>query len=62
MENKIAVGTLVQWYEVEILDEYLESLSKAESSNEVLFDFIVYTGQQLEKYDGNDFKEIENRI
>lgn len=62
MENKIAVGTLVQWYEVEILDEYLESLSKAESSNEVLFDFTVYTGQQLEKYDGDDFKEIENKI
>lgn len=62
MENKIAVGTLVQWYEVEILDEYLESLSKAESSNEVLFDFTVYTGQQLEKYDGDDFKEIETKI
>lgn len=64
MENKIAVGTLMQWYEVELLEEYLESLSKAEGSNEVMFDFRVYTGQELEKYDGTeeDFKDLIQRI
>jgi hypothetical protein len=29
MKVKIALGTLIQWYEVEIIPEYVESLVKA---------------------------------
>ena len=29
LKNKFAIGCLVQWYEVELFDEYFVSLSKA---------------------------------
>ena len=29
LKNKYAIGCLVQWYEIEIFEEYLESLKNA---------------------------------
>ena len=29
MNNKFAIGCLVQWYEIEIVGEYIESLKQA---------------------------------
>lgn len=52
---KISVGTLIQWYEVDIVDEYLDSLVDAyyykSKDIDVTFDFTVYTGQHLEQID-----------
>ena len=27
--NKLAIGCLVQWYEIELIDEYLQSIKQA---------------------------------
>ena len=29
MNNKIAIGCLVQWYEIELVEEYLQSVKNA---------------------------------
>ena len=51
MKTKFAIGCLVQWYEAEIIGEYIESLSDAikEYDGEVIIDFHVTTNEQLEK-------------
>jgi hypothetical protein len=50
---KIAIGTLIQWYEVEIIPEYVESLVNAieyrESYDTLYLDFEIYSGTMLEK-------------
>lgn len=59
----IAVGTLIQWYEVEIVSEYLQSLAAAldyytkynskhakdSSVGNIYLDFEIYSGTMLEK-------------
>jgi len=47
----IAVGCLVQWYEIEMVEEYLLSLKKSigEYKDKVLIDICLTTNQQLEK-------------
>jgi len=51
MKTKFAIGCLVQWYESEIIKEYIETLNKACSSydGKVLVDITVCVNQQLEK-------------
>ena len=29
MNNKIAIGCLIQWYEIELVEEYLQSVKNA---------------------------------
>ena len=51
MNNKIAIGCLVQWYESEMISEYVETLKEAISQydGEVIVDVAVVLDQTLEK-------------
>ena len=55
LNNKFAIGCLVQWYEIEIVGEYIESLKKAidkiENKDNVIVDFKLVVNQDLEKID-----------
>jgi len=50
-KTKFAIGCLVQWYECDIIGEYVESLQEAikEYNGEIIVDFTIFTGEQLEK-------------
>ena len=51
MKTKFAIGCLVQWYEAEIIGEYIESLNDAIKSydGEIIVDFHITSNDQLEK-------------
>ena len=51
MKTKFAIGCLVQWYECEIIEEYVESLRDAinEYDGEVMVHFTVVLNEDLEK-------------
>ena len=51
MKTKIAIGCLVQWYECDIIEEYLSSLRKALDAydGEVIVDFAINKNTDLEK-------------
>jgi hypothetical protein len=51
MKTKFAIGCLVQWYEVDIIGEYVDSLKEAIDAydGEVLVDFMICLNQDLEK-------------
>ena len=51
MTTKFAIGCLIQWYEVDIIEEYIDSLRDALDyySGEVKIDFTIVTNQDLEK-------------
>lgn len=59
MKTKIAIGCLVQWYEVDIIGEYVETLKEAISQydGEVVVDFRVVTNEDLEKCISTEQKE-----
>jgi len=50
-KTKFAIGCLVQWYECDIIGEYVETLKEAisEYGDHVIVDFWVSSNQQLEK-------------
>ena len=50
MKTKFAIGCLVQWYECDIIEEYVESLKDALDiyNDEVLVDFLICANQDLE--------------
>ena len=51
MKTKFAIGCLVQWYEVDIIGEYLDSMKDAVNAydGDVLVDFTICMNQDLEK-------------
>ena len=53
LNNKFAIGCLVQWYEIDIIEEYINSVKKSleqiENIENVIVDFTLTTNQQLEK-------------
>jgi hypothetical protein len=51
MKTKFAIGCLVQWYEVDIIGEYIDSLKEALDAydGEVLVDFMICLNQDLEE-------------
>ena len=55
LQNKFAIGCLVQWYEIEIVEEYIESLKKTldgiENKENVIVNFKLVINQELEKID-----------
>lgn len=60
--KRIVIGTLVQWYEVDIISNYIDSLHKMQEYTdalelddpvEILYDFVIYDGQHLESFDVN---------
>ena len=55
MKNKIAIGCLVQWYEIKLVGEYLQSLRNAidfiDNSDSVFIDICFNVSEKLEKLD-----------
>ena len=55
LKNKFVIGCLVQWYEIELIEEYLQSVRQAlkyvENSENVIIDITFTTNQQLERID-----------
>jgi len=51
MKTKFAIGCLVQWYECDIIEEYVDSLNDALNlyDGDVIVDFTIVTNQDLEK-------------
>lgn len=57
MQTKFAIGCLVQWYEIEILPEYIDTLKAAIDNygkGNVLIDLRLVTNQDLEQVDSSD--------
>lgn len=62
-----AIGCLVQWYEKNIISEYISSIEAAISNYDKLkvkIDFAIVTNQQLEKFDGTEieFNNLTNEL
>ena len=55
LKNKFAIGCLVQWYEIEIVEHYIksirESLKQIDNSDNIIVDFKLVINQDLEKID-----------
>jgi len=54
MKTKFAIGCLVQWYEIEIVGEYIESLKqslKHQGDKNIIVNFTFNVNQMLEKVD-----------
>jgi len=51
MKTKFAIGCLVQWYECDIIEEYVDSLKDAlnQYKGQVIVDFTILGNQDLEK-------------
>ena len=67
LKNTFAIGCLVQWYEIELVGEYIESLkesiSQVENKDSIFVDFTLTTNQDLEKIDGSIMMlEIKDRF
>lgn len=68
LKHKYAIGCLVQWYEVEILEEYLKSLTNAlelvSNPENIIVDFHVSMNKDLEKIDDdvNTLERIEEKL
>ena len=65
MKTKFAIGCLVQWYEVDIIGEYLETLEEAinEYDGEVVVDIFLSLNQDLEKASDKDlFQTLPSRF
>ena len=56
-KTKFAIGCLVQWYEYDIIGEYIETLKEAieEYNGEVIVDIILTLNQDLEKTSNDTF-------
>ena len=55
-KTKFAIGCLIQWYEADIVDEYLSTLRTAIDSydGDVLVDIVVSTNEDLEKCNSDE--------
>ena len=65
MKTKFAIGCLVQWYEIDIINEYVESLKDAYDAydGEILVDYTICINQDLEKCISEDqLEECRKRI
>tara|TARA_R100001377_G_C3127238_1_gene88058 strand:- start:244 stop:429 length:186 start_codon:yes stop_codon:yes gene_type:complete len=51
VKTKFAIGCLIQWYECDIIGEYVDSLKDAISQydGEVMVDFTIVSNEDLEK-------------
>ena len=52
MKTKFAIGCLVQWYECDIIEEYVDSLKDAINcydKDQIIVDFTIVTNEDLEK-------------
>lgn len=62
METKFAIGCLVQWYECDIIEEYIDSLKDAieQYEGQVIVDLTIVSNEDLEKC--TSFKQKEKCI
>ena len=55
LNNKFAIGCIVQWYEIEMVEEYLQSVKNAiepiENKKNVILDCYLNVDQSLEQID-----------
>ena len=55
LKNKFAIGCLVQWYEIELIEEYLQSVKNAvdilDNKDKVVIDLYFNCSEELEKVD-----------
>lgn len=60
MKTTFAIGCLVQWYEAEIIEEYLDSLADAIKfyDGKVLVDVLLVANEDLEKCESEQLKEL----
>ena len=53
LNNTFAIGCLVQWYEIEMVEQYIISVKKAvehiDNEENIMVDFLLVTNQELEK-------------
>ena len=51
IKNKIAIGCLIQWYECDIIGEYIETLKESIDAydGQVIVDFTIVVNEDLEK-------------
>jgi hypothetical protein len=59
MKTKFAIGCLVQWYECDIIEEYVDSLKDAieQYDGQVIVDFTIISNEDLEKCISSKQKE-----
>ena len=67
LNNTFAIGCLVQWYEIEMVEQYIISVKKAvehiDNEENIMVDFLLVTNQELEKInDDITMEEIENKF
>ena len=69
MKTKFAIGCLIQWYECDIIGEYVDSLKDAinEYDGEVIVNFTIVANQDLEKCVSEEqhskcINKIKNRL
>ena len=68
LKYKYVIGCLVQWYEIELVEEYLQSVRQAlkyvDNSENVIVDIKFTTNQQLERIDKTqiDMSTIEKKF
>jgi len=68
LKNKFAIGCLVQWYEIELIEEYLQSVKQAieyiGDTENIIVDITFTTNQDLEKIDESQatMDKIEDRF
>ena len=68
LKNKFAIGCIVQWYEIEMVEEYLQSVKNAiepiNNKKNVIVDLYLNVDQSLEKIDESQttIEEIEYRF
>tara|TARA_B100002019_G_scaffold250494_1_gene230387 strand:- start:938 stop:1897 length:960 start_codon:yes stop_codon:yes gene_type:complete len=67
LKTKFAIGCLVQWYEIEMVGEYIQSVNNAlelvDNPQNITLDFVLVTNQQLEKInDDISMQEIQDKF
>jgi len=68
LNNKFAIGCLIQWYEIEMIEEYLQSVKNSieniVNKDNITVDLCFNLDQSLEKIDTDKcfLKDIENRF
>ena len=65
MNNKIAIGCLIQWYEIELVEEYLQSVKNAvdmiDNKKDVIIDLYFNIDETLEKLDEDKVEDLTKK-
>ena len=63
LNNKFAIGCLIQWYEIELVEEYLQSVKNAvdliDNKKDITIDLYFNTDETLEKVDKDKINMTE---